>query len=103
MAIAATALSGCRKKEEAPSPLTVVPSKINLGSRIFQQKCIVCHRVYGAGGTIGRDLSHAGRIYQRDYLGSVLDHETYPPEMPSFRDLPREEREALIEYLMSLK
>lgn len=96
---------GCKKKEEvAPSsPLTVIPENINRGSRVFQQKCQICHKVQGEGGKQGRDLSRAGRTYDRQYLRSVLEHGKYPPEMPSFADMPREDREALIDYLMSLK
>lgn len=105
MAIVISAtIPGCTKKEDAgPAPLTVIPATINRGSQVFQQKCLVCHRIDGEGGKKGRDLSKAGKMYDRQYLRSVLDHGKYPPEMPSFTDLPREDREALIDFLMSLK
>jgi uncharacterized repeat protein (TIGR03806 family) len=47
---------------------------IDSGRRVFRDTgCIQCHRIEGEGGTVGPDLSGAGRrLGQRDLLESIL-------------------------------
>jgi putative membrane-bound dehydrogenase-like protein len=43
------------------------------GRAVFQTACASCHRLYGAGGTIGPDLTGSGR-HNLDYvLGNIVD------------------------------
>ena len=104
---------GCTKKEEkTPETVTVVvPPPVNApllqkGAKVFAEKCASCHLVNGAGGTAGPDLSRIGAQRDALYLQTQLQDPTaYKPDskMPSFKDMPKDDKDALVAYLLSLK
>jgi mono/diheme cytochrome c family protein len=73
--------------------------------------CIACHKVAGAGGEVGPDISHIGADKDREYLRrsilqpSVDVAEGYPPIMPATfgEQLYANELEMLLDYLAGLK
>lgn len=104
---------GCNKKEEKPAvPVTVVvppavPAPLAAkGAKLFEEKCAACHAVNGVGGRSGPDLSKVGTKRDGLYLQTQLqDPKAYVPDgkMPSFKDLPKGDKDALVEYLLTLK
>lgn len=111
-AAAAMVLGGCKKKEQPQETVTVVVPPpvsaplIEKGGVVFQQKCAPCHKVNDAGGDAGPDLSKIGAQRDALYIQTQLqDPKAYKPDskMPSFKDLPKEDKDALVAYLLSLK
>jgi mono/diheme cytochrome c family protein len=82
---------------------------IGKGYDVFVQKCISCHRVNGAGGTIGAELNTPANVTEywnpvalkRFILnpGSIRA----PSKMPQLTSLTEDEVDAVIEYLASMK
>lgn len=77
------------------------------GEQLFNSEgCTACHRVNGAGGTLGPDLSQEGlkgrdRQWLRDQIRNPKSH--FPTSiMPSFVKLTDDEVNDLIDYLLSL-
>jgi mono/diheme cytochrome c family protein len=68
--------------------------------------CFACHALHGRGGRLAAALDGAGRRLSRPELEVIL---TYPrrlyPEarMPSYEYLPPAERQALADFLETLK
>lgn len=111
---AAMACPGCKKKEpEAPKeavtvvvPPPVASPLVEQGAKVFQEKCMVCHKVNGVGGEIGTDLSKVGQRHDAVFLQTQLKDPTLykkDTKMPSFKDMPKENLDALIAYLLTLK
>ncbi len=78
------------------------------GKELFQsQGCTACHRIGGAGGSIGPDLSGEGLLGRsRQWLDTQLRNpKAHNPSsiMPPLAALSREEFDRLIDYLLSLK
>jgi ubiquinol-cytochrome c reductase cytochrome b subunit/menaquinol-cytochrome c reductase cytochrome b/c subunit len=92
--------------EDASNPVGVaeVPGdRGSLGAQVaLTSGCLACHRLGSAGNDgPGPDLSRVGhRMPASAIRRALLDPQ---PPMPSFRDLPRREREALVKYLASLR
>jgi len=113
LGVAFSFAGGCRKKEEkAPESVTVVvPPAIPAplvakGAEVFKEKCAVCHAVAGAGGAIGPDLTKVGATRDALYIQTQLqDPKAYKKDskMPSFMDMPKEDKDALVAYLLTLK
>lgn len=83
-----------------PVPPAPVAARVMKGKALWQQKnCNSCHQVYGLGGYLGPDLTHAysdrGPEYIRAFINSGTDI------MPNFQLSPKEV-DALIAYLQSL-
>jgi nitric oxide reductase subunit C len=77
------------------------------GYRIFlAQHCNTCHSIQGSGGTLAPDLTHEGsrqtQAWIVDQLNNPRSHKA-DSIMPSFAQLPGEEKEELAKYLASLK
>jgi len=113
-ACALTTAEGCRKKEpEKPATevTVVVPPPISSplierGAKDFQEKCAVCHKINGVGGSIGTDLSKVGERHDAVFLQTQMKDPTLykkDTRMPSFKDMPQEDMDALIAYLLTLK
>ncbi len=78
--------------------------KIAKGAQLFREKgCIACHQILGEGGTLGPALD---QVAQRRSANSIREKIRNPQEdnphsvMPAF-DLPPEELEALVSFLLS--
>jgi putative heme-binding domain-containing protein len=52
----------------APAPTTASRGDAANGQRIFQVSCAGCHRINGAGGRLGPDLSRVGSARSREML-----------------------------------
>jgi len=89
-----------------PAPQGVARAE-SPGARIFLgQHCNTCHAIQGSGGTLASDLSHEGSRQTKDWiLAQIDDPRSHKPDsiMPSFKQLPEADKEALADYLASLK
>lgn len=108
------ACPGCKKKESEVTKKTVtvvVPPPVasplvERGAKIFQSHCVVCHKVNGIGGDIGTDLSKVGERHDAVFLQTQLKNPALyrkDTKMPSYKDLPKEDMDSLIAYLLTLK
>jgi menaquinol-cytochrome c reductase cytochrome b/c subunit len=68
---------------------------------VAQSGCLACHKIGHNGGAIGPDLTNIGRRLARQAIARTLINPTAP--MPSYRKLPIEKRDALVEFLAQLK
>ena len=98
---------------EVSPPPAVTPaeqatsSSLRAGAQLFQsQGCTACHKVSGAGGTLGPDLSsEANRGRSRDWLVAQLQNpKARNPHsiMPAFTSLGKQDLDSLVGYLLSL-
>jgi len=86
--------------------LTVAAQAAVNGEQIFNQKCIMCHVVSGKGGQIGPDMTKvAGRMAEKDVREKLEKPKKSNPtsSMPSFKNLPKADMDALIGYVRTLK
>ena len=60
--------------KERLTPQALATADIRLGQASFQVACAPCHRLYGAGGTLGPDLTGTGR----DNLDYLLENLLFP-------------------------
>jgi mono/diheme cytochrome c family protein len=77
------------------------------GHKVFlAQHCNTCHAIQGSGGTLGPDLTHEGSrqtgAWILDQLNNPTSHKA-DSVMPSFAQLPGQEKEELAGYLVGLK
>ncbi len=90
-----------------PAPVALSASE-KAGSDLFKaQGCVACHRIGGAGGNIGPDLSGEGlkgrsRQWLADHLRNPKAHDP-TTVMPSFAALSDQANSQLVDYLESLK
>jgi len=76
------------------------------GETIFKQKCKACHIINGQGGKLGPELTKVSQKRDENYLVTKLKNpeKTNPDTvMPSFEDLSKEEMQAVVDYLKTLK
>jgi mono/diheme cytochrome c family protein len=62
--------------------------------------CLACHKFGTAGGTIGPDLTNVGSRVPREAIARSLD--VGPGVMPSYKSLPKQKLNDLVDYLSSL-
>jgi putative heme-binding domain-containing protein len=43
------------------------------GKELYKQHCASCHKLFGEGGTVGPDLTHANRQDRQALLVSIID------------------------------
>lgn len=81
-------------------------AKIKQGEKLFaERQCTACHAINGKGGPVGPDLTKVGSRRDEAWLKKFLpDPKSVAPEtmMPPFRGT-KEELDALVAYLLSLK
>jgi mono/diheme cytochrome c family protein len=89
----------------APERSRVSPETA-LGRRVYlAQECDACHAVARVGGTVGPDLTHVGSKRSRDWLAQeIVNPDAHQPDskMPA-HELSKDELNALVDYLASLK
>jgi len=77
------------------------------GHMVFlAQHCNTCHVIEGSGGTIGPDLTHVGSRRTEDWIVEQLnDPRSHKADsiMPSFTQLPGDQKQELAQYLAGLK
>ena len=89
-----------------PSPQGVARRESEGYTIFLARQCNTCHAIQGSGATLGPDLTHEG---SRQTKAWILDQLTDPRShkadsvMPSFAQLPSQEKDELAEYLAGLK
>jgi ubiquinol-cytochrome c reductase cytochrome b subunit/menaquinol-cytochrome c reductase cytochrome b/c subunit len=89
---------------EAPDKINMpVPASLQAGQAVANQSgCGACHKFDEAGNAgPGPELSHIGSRLPRDAIARTLRNPTAP--MPSYKDLPPEKFNALVDYLQGLR
>jgi len=107
----AGAFSQSGTTEVSPPPAATparqtTPSSSQLGAQLLQsQGCTACHKVNGAGGTLGPDLSsEATRGRSRDWLATQIQNpKAHNPNsiMPAFTSLTHQQLNSLLDFLLS--
>jgi mono/diheme cytochrome c family protein len=89
---------------EAPDKINLsVPASLQAGQAVANQSgCGACHKFGEAGNHgPGPDMTEIGSKLPRDAITRTLTNPTAP--MPSYKDLPPEKLDALVDYLQSLR
>jgi len=89
-----------------PAPVVTVSAESSGARTLIAQQCSTCHSIQGSGGTVAPDLTHEGSRQTRDWiLAQINDPRSHKPDsiMPSFHQLPDEEKSELADYLAGLK
>jgi len=103
------AAAGSPNEIELETPRAVVAQgpeaeeRFNAGREVAAQAgCLACH-MFGHNGNDGPgpELTEIGERVPRQALARTLVNPTAP--MPSYRDLPEEKREALVDFLANLR
>lgn len=83
-------------------PRAAVGGAAPAGAQVFfAQGCDGCHAIRGVGGSTGPDLTRVGATRTRPELESTILHGA--GRMPAFSELSRDDLNALLTYLLSLK
>ena len=61
-----------RWERELP-PAAIASASASAGRGLFEQRCATCHRLHGAGGTIGPDLTGSDRRHLAYLLENIID------------------------------
>lgn len=88
------------KKAEAPAAAAGADAK-----EVFKAKCAACHKIGGAGGSVGPDLSKVGGAKDKEWLKKWLkDPKAVKADSKMMKvDLTDAELDALAGYLAGLK
>jgi len=76
------------------------------GEKVFKQKCAMCHKVNDKGGAIGPDLTKiSGKLTETQLREKLINPKKSNPgtSMPTFATLPKNDMNALLTFLKSLK
>ena len=106
----AVAVAGCggdgqteSVAEPPPAPRVQPDTQVEAGQRLVARAgCLACHQI-GADGASGpgNNLDGIGtRRSASELRGALLDS---PAPMPSYRDMPRRDRDAIVAYLSALR
>jgi quinol-cytochrome oxidoreductase complex cytochrome b subunit/cytochrome c553 len=92
--------------QEGPLSLAKLPPKIRVGGAVVDREdCRDCHQIYGDGGRRGPPLQHlAGKRDVPWLVAHFIDPKKLVPgsKMPTFKNLPQLELEAMSEYVLAL-
>ncbi|MET0337406.1 MAG: c-type cytochrome [Caulobacter sp.] len=74
------------------------------GKKLFEANCSGCHGAGGTGGNMGPKLDRPtlDRVSTREDIRDLIA-KGVPDRMPGFGSLPQEEREALADFVLSLR
>lgn len=93
--------------ESEKKQIDTMPQNVYQGAyAAYQNKCINCHSIAGAGRDIGPDLSKIGTKHDKKwFIANFIDPKQFAKdtEMPSFKDLPEETLSKMADYLLTLK
>ncbi len=74
---------------------------------VYQNNCINCHSIAGAGKEVAPDLTHIAKEHgDKEWLiKNLINPQQFAPEslMPKFDKLPKEDLERMAEYLLTLE
>ena len=107
LAIAAAAVFGLAGSAQAQDK-----ALIEKGMKVYDaQKCMICHSIAGKGQAkgpldgVGSKLTEADiRLWMTDPKAATAKHKaTRTPPMKAFTSLPKEDMDALVAYMVSLK
>nr|MDQ2732220.1 DUF2231 domain-containing protein [Armatimonadota bacterium] len=82
------------------------PAQLALAQKAFSAQCAGCHKISGAGGEMGPDLSHEGTLHDAAWIGVQIANpkaHQHNSGMPPFSKIPGATRDAIAMYLASLK
>ncbi len=103
ISLVALSVAGCQTTNKSSDDKL---SKVQaLGLSIYDRKCRRCHKVDGAGGSRGSDMSRVGQRRKADWLRRFLENPQAvdPGNKMQAVFLRPDEMEALIEYLETRK
>lgn len=86
--------------------ITVSAQAEGKGAQIFAKKCAVCHAVNGKGGKVGPELTKiSAKMNEKDLRAKLENPKKTNPKsfMPAFMSLPKDDMDALLGYLATLK
>ena len=98
------AAAGSPTEIELKTPAGVEnPAMFEQGRQVAAQSgCLACHKFeHNGNGGPGPELTHIGDDLAKQAIARTLENPTAP--MPSYRNLPPEKFEALVEFLYQLK
>ncbi len=91
---------------EGPVDLSKVPAAVRRGGEVIErEECRSCHVILGSGATRGPALAaFAGRRDRAWIVGHFKEPKKFvaSSRMPSFKDVPEPELEAMADYLLAL-
>ncbi|HZO89371.1 MAG TPA: c-type cytochrome [Chthonomonadaceae bacterium] len=94
-----------RQARRAGRSATRTVQAVQVGAKLFQGRCLSCHKMGGTGGTSGPDLTHEARRHAS--IAWQIEHLKNPSKvhpgssMPSFASLPPQQLRALAAYLVT--
>lgn len=72
---------------------------------VYQNNCVNCHSIAGAGKEIAPDLTHVGTEHDKEwFIQNLINPQQFSPEslMPKFDKLPSEDLDSIANYLRTL-
>ena len=95
-----------QSKAVARTQIVALPEHIQQGAYLaYQNNCIGCHAIAGAGKEIGTDLTYVADKRDKEWLiANLKDPQQFSPEspMPKFDKLPEEDLTKIADYLRTL-
>lgn len=102
-----TAIGLSDRPRESPPAITAPSETEAIAREVFNTVCFACHKLDGAGGTVGPDLTHVGRHRDAATIRTIIEDPLNvfdDSEMPPFeKRLTPDQLNALAQYLASLK
>lgn len=92
--------------------VAVAQDRVAKGAQVFAaQKCGICHSIAGKGNAKGALDKVGGKLSEADIRAWIVDPKTMTaktnaprkPEMRAYPSLPKDDLDALVAYMQSLK
>lgn len=91
----------------APADVQALPALARRGLQVYEdQGCAACHTIRGAGGAGGPDLSRVGAQRDEAWLAQFIPNPSASnpaSEMPPYDTITRDDLDALVAYLRTLR
>jgi len=95
-----------QSKAAVRTQIVALPEEIQQGAYLaYQNNCIGCHAIAGAGKEIGPDLTYVADKRNKEWLiANLKDPQQFSPQspMPKFDKLPEEDLSKISDYLGTL-